>query len=153
MGEDSTDVVTAVIPRITGRAIGKFKAFTVFGSDYDTRDGTCVRDYIHVMDIASAHTKAIKYIATNHASQIKTEVFNLGTGNGVTILEAIQSFEKVSGMKLDYKMGERRAGDVVSIYANNNKARNLLGWEIKYDLDAMIRTAWVWEQHLANEQK
>ncbi len=148
MGEDSTDVVTAVIPRITGKAIGKFKQFTVFGNDYDTRDGTCVRDYIHVMDIASAHTKAIQYLTAN---QVKTEVFNLGTGNGVTILEAIQSFEKVSGTKLDYKMGARRAGDVVSIYANNNKARKQLGWEIKYDLDDMIRTAWVWEKSLAEK--
>lgn len=151
MGEDSTDVVTAVVPRITGTAIGKFKEFTVFGSDYDTRDGSCIRDYIHVMDIANAHTKAIQYLNENWADLSQTEVFNLGTGNGVTVLEAIQSFEKVTGIKLNYKMGARRAGDVVSIYANNTKARTLLGWEIKRDLDTMMRTAWAWEQSLAEK--
>ncbi len=150
MGEDSTDVTTAIIPRITGTAIGKFKEFTVFGTDYDTRDGSCIRDYIHVMDIANAHTKAIQYL--NSRSDLRqTEVFNLGTGNGVTVLEAIQSFEKVSGQKLNYKLGERRTGDVVSIYANNNKAVSELNWQIKRDLDTMMRTAWVWEKFLAGK--
>jgi UDP-glucose 4-epimerase len=150
LGEDSTDAVTAVVPRITGTAIGKFKEFTVFGNDYDTRDGTCVRDYIHVMDIAGAHTKAVEYLLANK-NQSNLEVFNLGTGNGVTVLEAIQSFEKVSGKKLNYKIGPRRAGDVVSIYANNNKAVSKLNWKIKRDLDTMMRTAWVWEQAMAKK--
>ena len=148
LGEDSTDVVTAIIPRITGTAIGKFREFTVFGTNYDTRDGSCIRDYIHVMDIANAHTKAIQYLNSKTEKQ-STEVFNLGTGNGVTVLEAIQSFEKVSGQKLNYKLGERRAGDVISIYANNNKAVSKLNWQIKRDLDAMMQTAWVWENKLA----
>ncbi|MES2622338.1 MAG: UDP-glucose 4-epimerase GalE [Bacteroidota bacterium] len=151
MGEDSTDLITAVVPRITGTAIGKFEEFIVFGSDYDTRDGSCIRDYIHVMDIANAHTKAIQYLNANWSALSQTEVFNLGTGNGVTVLEAIQSFEKVAGKKLNYKMGARREGDVVSIYANNNKARTLLGWEIKRDLDTMMRTAWTWEQSVAGK--
>jgi UDP-glucose 4-epimerase len=150
LGEDSTDVVTAVVPRITGTAIGKFKEFTVFGNDFDTRDGTCVRDYIHVMDIAGAHTNAVEYLLANK-NQSNLEVFNLGTGNGVTVLEAIQSFEKVSGKKLNYKIGPRRAGDVVSIYANNNKAVSKLNWKIKRDLDTMMRTAWVWEQAMAKK--
>ena len=150
LGEDSTDVITAMVPRITGTAIGKFKEFTVLGSDYDTRDGSCIRDYIHVMDIASAHTKAVEYL-NKQSDQGLTEVFNLGTGNGVTVLEAIQSFEKVSGEKLNYKLGPRRAGDVVSIYANNNKAVSKLNWQIKRDLDTMMRTAWVWEKHLAGK--
>ena len=148
LGEDTTDVVTAIIPRITGTAIGKFKDFTVFGTDYDTRDGSCIRDYIHVMDIANAHTKAVHYLNTK-SDQGQTEVFNLGTGNGVTVLEAIQSFEKVSGQKLNYKLGPRRAGDVISIYANSNKAVSELNWQIKRDLDAMMQTAWAWEQVMA----
>ncbi|MCW5908405.1 MAG: UDP-glucose 4-epimerase GalE [Chitinophagales bacterium] len=150
LGEDTTDVITAVVPRITGTAMGKYPQFTVFGNDYDTRDGTCVRDYIHVMDIANAHTKAVQYLQ-NDMQQQAVEVFNLGTGNGVTVLEAIQSFERVSGKKLNYRLGERRAGDVISIYANNEKARTMLGWNIERNLDTMMHTAWQWEQQLANE--
>jgi UDP-glucose 4-epimerase len=150
LGEDSTDVITAVIPRITGTAIGKFKEMVVFGKDYDTRDGTCIRDYIHVMDIANAHTKALQFLQKqNDGIDHKIPLlFNLGTGNGVTVLEAIQSFERVSGEKLNWKFGDRRPGDVVSIYANNDKARSMLDWEIKRDLDTMMRTAWVWEKKL-----
>jgi UDP-glucose 4-epimerase len=152
MGEDSINVITAAVPRITGTAIGKFKEFTIFGKDYDTRDGTCVRDYIHVMDIANAHTKALEYLIKDASKFSVPLVLNLGTGNGVTVLEAIQSFEKVSGEKLNWKFGERRPGDVEAIYANNNKARSVLGWEIKRDLDTMMRTAWVWEKHLAGKK-
>lgn len=150
LGEDTTDVITAVVPRITGTAMGKYKEFTVFGTDYDTRDGSCIRDYIHVMDIASAHTKAVQYMEQS-AERNSVEVFNLGTGNGVTVLEAIQSFERVTGVKLNYKLGSRRAGDVVAIYANNNKAVAKLNWQIKRDLDTMMRTAWAWEQVLAGK--
>ena len=152
MGEDSTDVVTAVVPRITGTALGKFAAFTVFGTDYDTRDGSCIRDYIHVMDIANAHTKAVQYLYNSGADQGLTEVFNLGTGNGVTVLEAIKSFEKISGQKLNYTLGPRRAGDVVSIYANNNKAVSKLNWKIQRNLDTTMHTAWVWEQKMAEKK-
>lgn len=151
LGEDSSDVITAIVPRITGVAIGKFKDFTVFGSDYDTRDGTCIRDYIHVMDIANAHTKALQYLMANK-NQSNCEVFNLGTGNGVSVLEAIHSFEKVSGEKLNWKSGDRRPGDVVSIYADNQKARTKLGWKIERDLDTMMRTAWQWEKYLAGRK-
>lgn len=148
LGEDTTDVITAVVPRITGTAIGRFAEFTVFGTDYDTRDGSCVRDYIHVMDIAAAHTNALQYLLANKSKE-KCEVFNLGTGNGVTVLEAIESFERVSGVKLNWKKGARRPGDVVAIYANNNKAVTQLGWHIKHSLDDMMRTAWIWEQKMA----
>ena len=150
MGEYSTDVITSVVPRITGTSIGKFKEMTVFGSDYDTRDGTCIRDYIHVMDIANAHTKALQYtLAGENASNC--DVFNLGTGNGVTVLELIKAFEKVSGEKLNYVIGDRRPGDVVEVYANNAKARALLDWDIKYNLDQMMDTAWRWEQAMKKE--
>lgn len=151
IGEDTTDVITAVVPRITGTAIGKFADFTVFGTDYETRDGSCIRDYIHVMDIANAHTKAIEYI-NNHPGKTGVEIFNLGTGNGVSVLEAIASFERVSGQKLNYKLGPRRAGDVVAIYANNHKAVSFLKWKITRDLDAMMSTAWAWEKTMLLKQ-
>ncbi|MBL7778855.1 MAG: UDP-glucose 4-epimerase GalE [Chitinophagales bacterium] len=147
LGEENTDQITAIVPRITGTAIGKFEKFTVFGTDYPTRDGSCIRDYVHVMDIADAHTKAIQYLQSG-ASTIKVETFNLGTGNGVSVLEAIQSFERVSGQKLNYTLGARREGDVVAIYANNQLAQQKLNWRAQYSLDDMMRTAWVWEQQL-----
>ncbi len=141
-----------IVPVITQTAIGKRPSMTVFGGDYDTRDGSCVRDYIHVMDIANAHTKALQYIIDDRNKE-NCEVFNLGTGNGVTVLELIQAFEKISGLKLNYTMGPRRAGDVVEVYANNNKAKTLLGWETKYGLDDMMSTAWKWEQEFTQRQK
>jgi UDP-glucose 4-epimerase len=146
------DLSESVVPVITQTAIGKRKEMTVFGSDYDTRDGSCVRDYIHVMDIANAHTRALQYILDDR-NRSNCEVYNLGTGNGVTVLELIAAFEKVSGQKLNYKVGPRRPGDVVSVYANNNKARTLLGWETKYGLDEMMDTAWRWEQAYAAGKK
>lgn len=136
-----------LVPVITQTAIGKRPEMQVFGTDYDTRDGSCVRDYIHVMDIAHAHTKALQYlIEEKNTSQC--EVFNLGSGNGVTVLELIKAFEKVSGEKLNYKLGPRRPGDVVAVYADNCKARALLDWDTKYDLEQMMDTAWRWEQSL-----
>lgn len=147
IGEDTQDVITYLVPRITGTAIGTFKELLVYGNDYPTRDGTCVRDFIHVMDIAAAHTQAVKYL-NNTTITGKPEVFNLGTGNGITVLEAINSFEKVSGEKLNWKFAPRRPGDVVSIYANNTKAVNQLNWKINYNLDDMMRTAWAWEKKM-----
>lgn len=146
------DLSESVVPVITKTAIGGRKEMTVFGNDYDTRDGSCVRDYIHVSDIAHAHTKALQYIIEDR-NKSNCEIFNLGTGNGVTVLELINAFEKVSGEKLNYKIGARRPGDVVAVYANNNKARKLLGWEAKHDLDAMMDTAWRWEQAVAASKK
>ena len=98
----------------------------VYGNDYDTRDGSCIRDFIHVCDIAHAHTLALEYLQQKKSSAF-CEVFNLGTGNGVTVLEAIHSFEKVSGIKLNYEIGPRRTGDVIAIYANNDLAKTKLG--------------------------
>jgi len=138
-----------LVPAITQTAIGKLPKMQVHGADYDTRDGSCIRDYIHVCDIAHAHTLAIQYSMKNNQPN-SCEVFNLGTGNGITVLEAIHAFEKVSGVKLNYEIGPRRAGDIVSIYANNDHAVKQLGWHCKYDLEDMMRTAWEWEQSLAN---
>jgi len=136
-----------LVPAITQTAIGKLPTMQVYGTDYETRDGSCVRDYIHVSDIAHAHTLALNYMM-NHPSQEAIEIFNLGTGDGYTVLEVIAAFEKVSGVKLNYQIGPRRSGDVVAIYANNNKAKQQLGWTPQYNLEAMMDTAWKWEQHL-----
>lgn len=141
-----------LVPAITQTAVGKLPKMTVFGDDYPTRDGSNVRDYIHVSDIAHAHTLAIKYLE-EEKNKTNLEVFNLGTGNGVTVLEAIKSFEKVSNVKLNYEIGPRRPGDIIAIYANNDKAKNILGWIPKRSLDEMMSTAWKWEQRLKNDEQ
>jgi UDP-glucose 4-epimerase len=140
-----------LVPVITQTAIGKIPKMQVYGTDYDTRDGSCVRDFIHVSDIAHAHTLAIKYLEEAQ-NQSGVEIFNLGTGNGVTVLEAIHAFEKVSGMKLNYELGPRRPGDVVAIYANNDKARMDLKWNPARGLDEMMSTAWKWELKLKEDE-
>jgi UDP-glucose 4-epimerase len=137
-----------LVPAITQTAIGKLPKMHVHGNDYDTRDGSCIRDYIHVCDIAHAHTLALQYSIKNDKAN-SCEIFNLGTGNGITVLEAIQAFEKVAGIKLNYEIGPRRVGDIVAIYANNDYAVKKLGWTCKYDLNEMMRTAWEWEKSLA----
>ena len=139
-----------LVPAITQTAIGKLPTMQIHGSDYDTKDGSCVRDYIHVCDIAHAHTLALNYLIGNKNTS-KCEVFNLGTGNGYTVLEVITAFEKASGVKLNYTMGPRREGDVIAIYANNNKAKNELGWIPEYTLDQMMDTAWKWELKLKKD--
>jgi UDP-glucose 4-epimerase len=139
-----------LVPAITQTAIGKLPKMTVYGDSYPTRDGSNIRDYIHVSDIANAHTLSIQYLAEKKNKQ-QCEVFNLGTGNGVTVLEAIRSFEKVSGQTLNYEIGPRRPGDVVAIYANNDRARAELGWIPKFSLDEMMLTAWRWEQKLKTD--
>lgn len=141
-----------LVPAITQTAIGKIKKMYVYGNDYNTRDGSCLRDFIHVCDIAHAHTLAIKYLQEKK-TDLLCEVFNLGTGHGVTVLEAINSFERVSGIKLNYDIGPRRPGDIVAIYANNDLAKKVLGWEPKFSLDDMMSTAWKWEQRLKADDK
>jgi UDP-glucose 4-epimerase len=141
-----------LVPAITQTAIGKLPKMQVHGDDYPTRDGSCVRDYIHVCDIAHAHTLAIQYLEQGRNTS-GCEVFNLGTGNGVTVLEAIRAFEKVSGVKLNYEIGPRRPGDIVSIYANNDKAKSRLGWSPDRTLDEMMDTAWKWELKLKVDEQ
>lgn len=136
-----------LIPAITQTAIGKLPQMQVWGNDYDTRDGSCVRDYIHVCDIAQAHTLALYYLMEGK-NKTNCDVFNLGSGNGNTVLEVIHMFEKVSGQPLNYSIGPRRAGDVIAIYANNEKAVNELEWNPAYNLEDMMRTAWEWEKKL-----
>jgi UDP-glucose 4-epimerase len=141
-----------LVPAITQTAIGKLPKMKVFGNDYPTRDGSCVRDYIHVCDIAHAHTLAIQYLEKGK-NETHCDVFNLGTGLGVTVLEAIKTFEEQSGVALNYEIAERRPGDVIAIYANNDAAVNKLGWKIEYDLKDMMRTAWAWELKIKAEEE
>jgi UDP-glucose 4-epimerase len=141
-----------LVPAITQTAIGKLSQMEVHGDDYPTRDGSCIRDYVHVCDIAHAHTLGLLYLL-NKKNTKKCEVFNLGTGNGVTVLEAIRAFEKVTGIKLNYAIGPRRPGDVVAIYANNDLAKKQLGWTPHFTLEDMMSTAWKWEQKLKMDEK
>lgn len=145
IGEAPSNPASNLVPVITETAIGKRKAMTVFGADYDTRDGSCIRDYIHVMDLANAHTKALQYVLAQK-NRTNCEVFNLGIGEGVSVLEAIQAFEKVSGQSLNYEIGPRRPGDVVAIYANKERSEQELGWEPQRDIEVIMRSAWEWEQ-------
>jgi UDP-glucose 4-epimerase len=139
-----------LVPAITQTAIGKLPQLQVFGSDYPTRDGSCIRDYIHVSDIAHAHTLALNYLI-EQKNKSNCEIFNLGSGNGYTVLEVITTFEKVTGQKLNYIISGRRQGDVIAIYANNEKANTILGWVPKYNLEDMLQTAWNWEVKLKSK--
>ncbi|MCB0725603.1 MAG: UDP-glucose 4-epimerase GalE [Ignavibacteriae bacterium] len=150
IGELPTGVPDNLVPYITQTAIGRREILTVNGNDYDTPDGTNIRDYIHVVDLAKAHVKALDRLVENKNTE-KFEVFNLGTGKGSSVMEVIQAFERVSGEKLNYKIGPRRAGDITSIYSDTKKANEVLGWKVEKDLDDMLRTAWNWE--LANAKK
>jgi UDP-glucose 4-epimerase len=135
-----------LVPIITQTAQG-LNSLTVFGNDYDTRDGSCIRDFIHVTDIADAHVKAMTYLIEKR-NKTTVSLFNLGTGNGVSVLEAIHSFEKVSGVKLNYSIGKRRDGDVIAVYADNTLAMSELGWEPQFDLDDMMLSAWKWQLNI-----
>jgi UDP-glucose 4-epimerase len=136
-----------LVPVITQTAMGIIPEMEVFGDDYDTRDGSCIRDYIHVSDIANAHVLALKYLVNGKQIQ-NFDVYNLGTGQGVSVLEAISAFEKVSGQKLTYKISPRRSGDVIAIYSDSSKALKNLGWSCKYGIEDMMRTAWEWQQNI-----
>lgn len=144
IGEAPSNPALNLVPIITETAIGKRKELVVNGNDYDTRDGTCIRDYIHVMDLARAHTLALE-AATGQKLERPVEYINLGIGEGVTILEAIRAFEKVSGKTLNYRIGPRRPGDVPAIYAKFNKAQKVLGWKPQYGIQEIMDTAWRWE--------
>lgn len=144
IGEAPVVVASNLVPVITETAIGKRDGMKVFGDDYDTRDGSCIRDFIHVMDLANAHTKALQYsISAKNASNY--EIFNLGIGEGVTVLEAIHAFEKVTGKQLNYQITNRREGDVIAIYANNQRAAQKLGWKPRRNIEDIMKTAWTWE--------
>lgn len=145
LGESPSNIPQNLVPVITETAIGKREKMKVFGDKYSTRDGSCVRDYIHIMDLANAHTKSLQYL-TNQDGVGQSEIFNLGIGQGVTVIEAIEAFEKISGEKLNYEIGPPREGDVEAIYANYNKAKNILNWNPLRGIDEIMDSAWKWEQ-------
>ena len=138
-----------LVPFITQTAIGKHKELTVFGNDYPTTDGTCVRDYIHVVDLAKAHIQSIKRLIENKTVS-NYDFFNVGTGKGSSVLEVITSFEKVSNIKLNYKIGPRRNGDITEAYADTQKANNVLNWKSELSLDQAILSAWNWGKKIQN---
>jgi len=150
IGELPLGVPNNLVPFITQTAIGIRQCLSVFGEDYNTPDGTAIRDYIHVVDIARAHVVALDRMI-NEKSKSNFEIFNLGTGKGFTVLEVIQSFERVTGEKLNYKIVPRRPGDVEKVWADTGYANRELGWEAEKSLDDMMASAWNWEKALASE--
>lgn len=145
IGELPRGVPENLVPFITQTAYGLRKELKVFGNDYDTPDGSCVRDYLHVVDLAKAHVTAVKRLLEKK-NKAGYEVFNLGTGKGVSVLEAIESFERVSGISLNYKITGRREGDIEKIWADPSLANMELGWKTESSLDDAMRTAWEWEK-------
>ena len=147
IGELPRGIPQNLVPFITQTAIGLRKELAVFGNDYPTEDGTCIRDYIHVVDLAEAHVVALKRLI-NDQQETSFEVFNIGTGKGSSVLEVIKSFERVSQQKLNYKIVDRREGDVISAYADTTKANTILGWKAQSTLDEAMLSAWKWEQKI-----
>jgi UDP-glucose 4-epimerase len=148
IGELPLGVPQNLVPFITQTAIGIREQLSVFGSDYPTRDGTAIRDYIHVVDLAEAHIIALKRLL-QVGSTPDYEVFNLGTGHGNTVLEVVRAFESVSGQSLNYKLAPRRPGDVIAAYADTKKAAEVLGWKARLSLEEALEAAWKWELALA----
>jgi len=152
IGELPRGVPENLVPYITQTAYGLRDELKVFGTDYDTPDGSCIRDYLHVVDLAKAHVTAVKRLVENK-NKANYEVFNLGTGKGVSVLEAIKSFERVTGIKLKYKITGRRAGDIEKIWADPSLANRELGWSTKSTLDESMETAWKWENYIRKVKK
>jgi UDP-glucose 4-epimerase len=150
IGELPIGVPQNLVPFITQTGIGLRQELSVYGGDYPTPDGTAVRDYIHVVDLAKAHVIALKRLL-DKKNLAKVETFNLGTGTGSSVLEVIHAFEKVSGQKLPYKIVARREGDITSAYANTDKANNILGWKAESTLEEAMESAWKWEQKIRNK--
>lgn len=150
IGELPIGMPNNLVPFITQTAIGKRQVLKVFGADYNTPDGTAVRDYIHVVDLAEAHVLALDRMISGN-SEAKIEYFNLGTGNGFSVLEVIKSFERVTGQKLNYEITGRRPGDIEKVWADTSYANSELGWKAKRSLDEMMYSAWKWELALAEK--
>lgn len=149
IGELPIGVPQNLVPFITQSAAGKRGPITVFGDDYATPDGTAIRDYIHVVDLARAHVAAIRLLEDPLRTK-NYDVFNVGTGQGYSVLEVIRAFEKATGVKLKYTIGDRRAGDIEQVWGDVQKSETELGWKAERDLDQMMASAWKWEQYLQN---
>lgn len=146
IGELPIGVPQNLVPFITQTAIGKREKITVFGDDYNTPDGSCIRDYIHVVDLAKAHVAALKLMERSEYSGY--DVFNIGTGRGTSVLEVIHAFERATGEKLNYQVGPRREGDVEQVWGDVTKSTDKLGWKAEFGIDEMMSSAWAWEKHL-----
>ena len=142
IGDCSADRPSNLVPIITEVAIGKREKITVFGDNYNTHDGTCIRDYIHVVDLAKSHVLAMNFLIKNPGKH----AFNVGTGIGVSVLDAVKSFEKTNNLKINYSIGPRRSGDIEQIYANGSLVKAKLGWEAKESLEKAMKSAWDWEK-------
>ncbi len=146
IGEDPKGIPNNLMPYITQVAVGRLKELQVFGNDYDTVDGTGVRDYIHVVDLAKGHVKAVEWVAENTGC----DAVNLGTGNGTSVLELVKAFEKASGVHIPYKIVGRRAGDPAKVYADASKAKKVLGWQAEFGIDRMCADNWRWQHNNPN---
>jgi len=142
IGEDPKDVPNNLMPYIAQTAVGRRDYLRIFGDDYDTHDGTGIRDYIHVTDLAKGHVTAIDWVISNHG----TEIFNLGTGKGYSVLEMVQTFERINGVEIPYRITARRLGDLPICYADTRKSKNLLRWSAEKTLEDMCRDAWHWQK-------
>jgi len=151
IGEFPVGVPQNFVPFLTQAAAGIRTELSVFGADYDTLDGCCMRDYINVVDLAKAHVKAIDRMLGNQSAE-KLEVFNLGTGRGVSVLELIDAFEKGTGLNVPHKIVGRREGDIEKVWANPEHANKILGWTAKETLEDTLRSAWKWQEHLSIER-
>jgi UDP-glucose 4-epimerase len=147
IGENPNGIPNNLMPYITQVAVGKLECLSVFGSDYDTHDGTGVRDYIHVVDLADGHVKAVKNILKGSKG---VQIFNLGTGKGYSVLDVINGFEKATGVKINYKIVDRRPGDIATCYSDPSKAKEVLGWEAKRDIEEMCEDSWRWQSQNPN---
>jgi len=147
IGELPIGVPNNLMPFIAQTAAGIREKLVIFGNDYDTPDGTCIRDYIHVVDLAKAHVKSCDRLISGSVEN-KYEVFNVGTGNGISVMDVIKAFEKYNDLKLNYTIGKRRPGDAAAVYADVAKANNVLEWKAELGLEEMVKSAWKWQQSL-----
>jgi len=146
IGELPLGTPNNLVPFITQTAAGIRKKITIYGNDYDTQDGTCIRDYIHVQDLARAHVRSLEVL--NEKNESHLDFINIGTGKGNSVLEVIQTFEKANSIHLNYELGSRREGDIEKIYADANKSKNILGWEAEKTLEDSLKDAWNWQKNL-----
>ena len=149
IGEEPSGIPNNIMPYITKVAVGQLPHLNIFGDDYDTQDGTGVRDYIHVLDLANGHVKALEKLSENPG----LVTYNLGTGRGYSVLDLVKAFSKASGREIPYKMADRRPGDIAACYANPEKAETELGWKAKYDIDEMCEDSWRWQSNNPNGYK
>jgi UDP-glucose 4-epimerase len=149
IGELPLGIPQNLVPFITQTAAGKRNELSVYGDDYPTEDGSCIRDYIHVVDLAKAHVVAVERLLSGNNTS-KLEIYNIGTGRGSSVLEVVRAFEKASNLQLNYKIVDRRLGDVISVYADTNKANEILGWKAEKTMEEALESAWKWEQKLGD---